>query len=124
MEIHHTYLRSLKVTLKTGPNPTSLFIFYFLKELKRVRVIWPVFNIIFKDTENTVWLTSMTDLEISSLVQEPFCWFIYFVFVYLGCCSSALSLLQPSGWLRRPLQCNISHSYLITRSRRCFLNGF
>jgi len=35
MEVHQTYLKSLKVTLKTGPNPNPLFIyFYFLKELK------------------------------------------------------------------------------------------
>jgi len=45
------------------------FIFYFLEERKRVRVNMnvdrPAFNIIFKDTEKTVWSlwwTSMSDL--------------------------------------------------------------
>jgi len=38
---------SLKIILKTGPNPNHLFIFYFLKELKCVR-LGLVFNIIFK----------------------------------------------------------------------------
>ena len=44
----------LKVTLKTGTNSDPLFIFYFLKEMKRI-MVGPAFNIIFKDTGKTVW---------------------------------------------------------------------